>query len=135
MWTSSTKCGYTWDPTGRLSQSACGGGGAPADEGDDTGENPKVVELLAALQGMMDRIDDLERKGSLNKGQAGAVKTKLSGAIDAVGKQDPELGINSLETFVNHMNALTNDRILQEDESQPLIDDANGLIEDLATGF
>ena len=121
--TSGTKCNYTWDPSGRLSQSACGGGGAPADEPSG------AVDVLVNLDLLMDQLAALEAAGVLNHGQTNALMTKLESAVAAYQDGDRDLAMNSLGAFVNQVNAFLNTGILVGEHGDILIDSAVELME------
>ena len=116
-----TKCLYSWNANGVLSQSGCGvtavGGGGSSD-GEPEGGSLSVADLSIQVESL----------AVLNQGQINALVSKLEAASTAMDQGDSSDAVNALEDFVGQVNAFINAGILQPQESQPLLAAAEDLM-------
>jgi hypothetical protein len=86
------------------------------------------AEALTLIQGLMDEVDQLEADGSLNAGQASALRNHLENArmhIEA-GRYCPALA--QLNAFHEQVENFVEDGVLEPEEAEPLLHGADGVI-------
>jgi len=84
-----------------------------------------IAEQLALLIG---DVDALEAAGSLNQGQANALRVKLQGAIDALVKGQEAVAKNRLGAFENQVESLVTDGVLSPEEGALLLTRAAAIL-------
>ena len=78
-----------------------------------------VTEDLALLRAL---VQQLEADGTLTKGQANALGTKIDAASRRLDAGSEDIRRNALTPFINQVNAFVNARVLSQDQAQPLLD-------------
>jgi hypothetical protein len=79
----------------------------------------------AAIQQIINSVNDLQNAGALNGGQANALTAKLEAAIQQLDKGNSTPAANQLEAFVNQLDAFVKTGVLTAAEAQPLAAAAN----------
>ena len=81
-----------------------------------------------AIQSLIEQVDDLVNNGTLNQGQGKSVIAKLETAIKQLDRGNTNAAIGQLQAFIKQVNTFMNVGILSQEEGQPLIETANGII-------
>jgi len=87
-----------------------------------------VLTPQQAIEGLIEKVRDLVRRGVLNNGQGNALIAKLEAAIRSLDRGNVNTALNQLGAFVNQVNAFMNAGILPPSEGQLLLDCANQII-------
>jgi probable HAF family extracellular repeat protein len=89
---------------------------------------PPLQLINDQIQQIIDIVDNLVITGELGQGQGKSLITPLEAAMTAYNAEHPEKTINSLQAFINKVQAFINAGHLSEEDGQPLINDANTII-------
>ena len=115
---SNTKCAYTWEAEGILTQTGCNEGGSGASSSD----------TLGALQ---DQVTGLVALGDLDPNHAQPLQAKLNTALLAIEAGNPTDAIIPLEDFINQVGAHIVTGKLSATDGQSLVDAAEALLQGL----
>ena len=104
----------------------------PAYRAADTNGDGTICDLPFASaedigEDAVDGIDDLV-PGTLNAGQANALKTKIENAIEKANKGQFGAAINQMQSFLTQLSDMVSAGTLTPAQAAPLIDQANTLI-------
>ena len=104
----------------------------PAYRAADTNGDGKICDLPFATaedigEDAVDNIDDLV-PGTLNAGQANALKTKIENAIQKANKGQYGAAINQMQAFLTQLSGMVAAGTLTPAQAAPFIDQANALI-------
>jgi hypothetical protein len=111
-----------------------GPGFARLRDGDDDGTTTvdigafEFVSPQDQVEDLCEQIQGLVADGSLNHGQANALKKKLEHALTKIERGQIHVAINQLNAFVNQVEAFVAAGILSEDEGDALLDGVNALL-------
>ena len=94
--------------------------------------SPETPASQAPIQGLMSRIGNLVEKGTLPRGIADGLIAELQIASHQPDTGSAIIKINLLGHFVERVSDLVKTREISEEEGQPLIDAANGIINRLS---
>jgi hypothetical protein len=83
------------------------------------------------IEQLLGSVDELLQDGSINWGQANALRSKLESALQSLerGKEIP--AINKVEAFINQVEALVRSHRLTEEQGEQLIATALGIVDSI----
>ncbi len=116
---SNTKCAYTWEADGFLTQTGCNEGGS--EEPPPEAPPPEVPPSIADLQ---DQVEALRGLGTLNNDQAAELQDMLTEALDEMAEGDLAEATEALSEFIEEIDEWVDEGIQQAEDMQPLIDAA-----------
>ena len=99
---STTKCAYTWEVDGVLTQAGCNEGGSGAS---------------FSVEGLIGQVKELEELEILSNGRSQALENLLDAGL--------------LQEFVDKVHGWVDEGALQDEDMQPLIDAAEALLQGL----
>ncbi len=83
------------------------------------------------IEYLINQVEDLVLKKSLNKSQGNILISKLNKSIEQLHINNQTSAINKLRAFIRKATSFMHARILSQEELQPLIDTANSILEQL----
>jgi alpha-tubulin suppressor-like RCC1 family protein len=116
------------DATGTTSNAAASAGGVAVSA--DCALGMSDAGALAEIAVLRDEVDDLETAGSLNSGQANALRNKLDNAAQKIGEGNYCPAAAMLRAFREQVGDFLEDGVLTESEATPLLDASDRLIGD-----
>ena len=90
--------------------------------------------VLSPAQHIEELIDDIAGLPGLNRGQKRALTAKLDNALRMLERGNERPAVRILRAFVNNVEALIRSGRLALEDGQPLIDEANAVIDQILTG-
>jgi pullulanase-type alpha-1,6-glucosidase len=81
-----------------------------------------------ALAHLIDDVESLVDEGVLNEGQGNSLIVKLSGALEKLSDDQPNVAINRLEAFINQVYSLVDEGALTPEQGQYLAGVAGSII-------
>ena len=87
--------------------------------------NPEQIQTIVG------KVDSLVKDEILEQGNGNALTSKLEAAEQQSNRGNPKTAINSLQAFINQVNAFVKSRKLTPEIGQLLIDSANRMIAQL----
>ena len=128
---SNTKCAYTWEADGFLTQTGCNEGGSeepPPEEPPPEEPPPEAPPSIADLQ---DQVEALRGLGTLNNDQAAELQDMLTEALDEMAEGDLAEATEALSEFIEEIDEWVAEGTQQGEDMQPLIDVAEALLLEL----
>ena len=87
-----------------------------------------TITISAQIEDLIGEVETLKDAGTLNKGQAKGLITKLESALNKLEKGNTNPALNQLNAFINQVNGFINSRKLSPLVGQYLIDWVNFII-------
>ena len=87
--------------------------------------NFTTITISAQIEDLIGEVEALRDAGTLNKGQANGLTSKLENVMKKLDQGKPNTAVNNLNAFINQINGFINGGILTPEEGQALIDAAN----------
>jgi hypothetical protein len=87
-----------------------------------------VLSPVQATNQILTNVQNLVTSGVLNSGQGNSLKVKLNNAIADINAGDTKKATNELNALINQVNSFITTGVLTQAQGQPLIDEANAVI-------
>ena len=87
-----------------------------------------TITITEQIKRLIAEVEALRDDGTLNRGQANALITKLEGAIKKLDQGQDRVAINRLRAFTNQVYSFIDEGLLSAEIGQALIDQANAII-------
>jgi hypothetical protein len=87
-----------------------------------------TITVREQINRLIAEIEALRKDGTLNRGQANTLITKLEGAIQKLDQGQDRVAINRLKAFVNQVYSFIDEALLSAEIGQTLINQANAII-------